>query len=406
MNTSSVLRLLLAASLCAASAPALGAQSDRGFSAELQSGSDAGTRSGAEQFLRDRDVLGALAGVVNQVAPVPVSVALAAEECGEESTAYRRDVRRVVVCYELVNAAADAFRDEGLDGGDHSDAVAGVTAFVAAHQAAHALVHLLALPVYDDEEKAADQLTALLVSRRSPEAALWAARYFAGGGDLGEGGALARGTVFAGEHAMSVNRLRDVLCWTWGADPESRPALQAALPQSTTNRCGREFTQLKWEWEDRISQRIRRPMTVSVGPGDQARPRPSTEPSGSPEPSVEPLEGAEAWSYRETLAVVTGGLECENSGTYWFILGSTPAAGRSRQTGTCIVRGKPMENNGGGDLSDVRLDGDRLTFTSGNCEYEGTVSFTAGRMEGTVECFIMSGQTRFDVRGTWEATRD
>jgi hypothetical protein len=404
MNTPSRLRLLLAASLCAASAPALGAQSGRGFSAELQPASDAEIRAGAESFLRDRDVLGALAGVVNQVAPVPVSVALAAEECGEESTTYRRDVRRVVVCYELVHAIADAFRDEGLAEGEHADAVAGVATFVAAHQVAHALVHLLALPVYDDEEKAADQLTALLVSRRSPEAALWAARYFAAG-DLGEGGTLARGTAFAGAHALDPRRLRDVLCWTWGADPESRPALLAALPPSTTDRCGREFRQLKWEWEDRISQRIRRPMTVSVGPGDRARPRPSTEPSALPEPSVEPLEGAEAWSSRETMAVVTGGLECENSGTYWFALASTPAAGRSRQTGTCIVRGKPMENNGGGDMTDVRLDGDRLTFTIGNCEYEGTVSFTAGRMEGTVSCFIMSGQTRFDVRGTWEATR-
>jgi hypothetical protein len=105
------------------------------------------------------------------------------------------------------------------------------------------------------------------------------------------------------------------------------------------------------------------------------------------------------------MAVVTGGLECENRGTYWLDLASAPAAGRFRQTGTCIVRGKPMENNAGGDLTDVRLDGDRLTFTIGDCEYEATVSFTAGRMEGTVECFIMSGQTRFDVRGTWEATR-
>lgn len=401
MTTSPRLRLLLAAAFCAALPSAAIAQSGRGFSAEIQPGGD----PAAESFLRDTDLLGALADAANGLAGLPVSVVLAAEECGEASAFYHRDSRRVVLCQELVRDAADAFREEGLSGEEAADAVAGAATFAAAHQVGHALVHLLALPVYDDEEKAVDQLTALLVSRSSPEAALWAARYFVAGGDVGESGSLARGDAFTGAHALSVKRFRDVLCWTWGADTGNRPALLAALPQSTTHRCGREFTQLKWEWENQISQRTRPQMTVSVGPRDRAQSRPSSPSSSESPESVEPLEGAEAWMYRLTMAVETGGLECENSGTYWFDLASAPARGRHRHTGTCIVRGKPMDNSGGGDLTDVRLDGDRLTFTSGSCEQTGTVSFGAGRIEGTITCTIMSGQTRFTVRGTWEATR-
>jgi hypothetical protein len=122
--------------------------------------------------------------------------------------------------------------------------------FVLAHEAGHALVHQLDLPVTGREEDAVDGFAAYLLADNpsfGAQTAISAALLF-------DALAQARGKIgdgdFADEHSFPEQRTYQFLCWVYGSDPKRFRSIvgRDGLPRERAARCGDEWRQLNSSW--------------------------------------------------------------------------------------------------------------------------------------------------------------
>ncbi|MCC1491553.1 DUF4344 domain-containing metallopeptidase [Cognatishimia sp. F0-27] len=119
------------------------------------------------------------------------------------------------------------------------------------HELGHAVIDLEGLPVFGKEEDAADVASVLLVELlHSPEDALQIARASAEG-YKGEDILRAKaGDEIAlwGEHSPDMQRLYNLVCLHYGADPDGRAAFAEAfaLPEERASLCEEAFD-LAWD---------------------------------------------------------------------------------------------------------------------------------------------------------------
>jgi predicted house-cleaning noncanonical NTP pyrophosphatase (MazG superfamily) len=222
------------------------AEEPTGFYAEYPKVSDADFREWRQSFREDR-VLEELADSLNGVIELPTRVALRFEECGEANAFYDPEQQRVSLCYELAEDVMNVFEDRTEE--EIGDLAAGTMLFFLGHEVGHALTHVLELPITGREEDAVDQLAVLLLSDGSEEseAALIAtAETFAAWSEAAE----VDESVFADEHSLDLQRLYNILCWSYGRDPEAYADLvdEDLLPEARAERCGEEFEQLDRAW--------------------------------------------------------------------------------------------------------------------------------------------------------------
>lgn len=181
-------------------------------------------------------------------------VLLSFNACGAPNAFYHPGQQEITFCYELLSDISARIMAMGRSGGASRDqtaaALGGAMWFVLFHEVGHAVFHQLDLPLLGREEDAADQLAVWLAIRRPPpgydNAVLGALAFFAQGQPISW-------DMLGDEHALNEQRLQNVACWAFGADPVTYHGLPAMvrLPDRRKARCAAE-----WEAIDRTVPRL------------------------------------------------------------------------------------------------------------------------------------------------------
>lgn len=204
--------------------------------------------------LRASRLLDTLAVGLNDTLAFPENIVLSAGECGEPNAFYRPELRRVTLCYELLDELDARFST--VEEGDLL--VAGTVAFVLLHELGHALIHVLDLPATGREEDAVDQLATLLMLR---EGAIGDSLAFAVAGWFAEHAARTRldRMAFADEHGLGQQRVYNILCWIHGRDPARYPRVlsEGWLTPARAERCPAEFRRLDASWSRLLAPHLR-----------------------------------------------------------------------------------------------------------------------------------------------------
>ncbi|HMO08822.1 MAG TPA: DUF4344 domain-containing metallopeptidase [Paracoccaceae bacterium] len=131
--------------------------------------------------------------------------------------------------------------------------VASNLVFVFYHEVAHALIHILNLPVLGREEDAADTLSALLIDALWEEDAAVALTYDSALGFLlfaEEAEKSDSNLAYWGQHSLDLQRYYNLVCLFYGANPDLRldVADELDLPEERRESCPEEFEMAAGSW--------------------------------------------------------------------------------------------------------------------------------------------------------------
>ncbi len=177
------------------------------------------------------------------------------QECkGEANAFYDPEDGAVHLCYELVEhfmqifATEDATEEEADEAG--GKAIAALV-FVFYHELGHALIDIYDLPVTGREEDAVDQLATVILletwdGEESELAMTASAEWFDSSAAERE-----EDPDMADEHALDEQRYYNLLCWTYGSDPEyfADQIEDWELPAERAERCPEEYQKMSRSWD-------------------------------------------------------------------------------------------------------------------------------------------------------------
>jgi hypothetical protein len=98
-----------------------------------------------------------------------------------------------------------------------------------------------------------------------------------------------------------------------------------------------------------------------------------------------------------------------HTGRFAFVRRGGGFAGEGRQSGFCRTVGGdytgPLATGVSYQIARGVQDGDRVSFRSDLCAYEGTISADGKEMSGTARCAYTDGGVKFVWTGNWLANR-
>ncbi|MDO6726143.1 DUF4344 domain-containing metallopeptidase [Cognatishimia sp. 1_MG-2023] len=119
------------------------------------------------------------------------------------------------------------------------------------HEFGHALIDILELPIFGQEEDAADVLSVFLLSEFYEEEAAVQLAYDTAFGFLGEADQTAAADIpFWDVHGPDIQRYYNLVCIFYGANPDERDdvAQDLGLPEERADYCPDEFDQAAHSW--------------------------------------------------------------------------------------------------------------------------------------------------------------
>ncbi len=117
------------------------------------------------------------------------------------------------------------------------------------HELGHALIDILGLPIFGQEEDAADVLSIFLIDAFYEEESAVQLAYDAAFGFLGEAEANSE-VAFWDVHGPDLQRYYNTVCLFYGANPEEREdvAYDLGLPEERAEYCADEYDQAAQSW--------------------------------------------------------------------------------------------------------------------------------------------------------------
>ncbi|MEU9378554.1 DUF4344 domain-containing metallopeptidase [Streptomyces sp. NPDC048255] len=203
------------------------------------------------RFLKDRALAESTLADLNSYVDLPYRVTVVARSCAGEGSGYDPAGHRIELCYDDLAEERELFERGGSRNPD--DDLSEVVRETLLHEAGHALVDALDLPVDGDraEEDAADRFAQLMLLRGQPEGEhtlLTAARAY-------ELAAAEDPAPDPGdEHAPDTARAESHRCAVYGAAPTRHPAL--ATPART--HCTATWTRTRTTWTHDLTPLLRR----------------------------------------------------------------------------------------------------------------------------------------------------
>ena len=196
-----------------------------------------------------------MAGALNSIFVLPRNIGLRYAECGEANAYYDPETREITLCLELMQSMAETLDGQFEDEDSTADALAGAYLSVVLHEAGHALVDVLEIPVTGREEDAVDQLSAwMLIEADDADSVLGAAAsyYSEEEEDAGD-------DDYADEHSLDRQRYFNLVCWAYGSDPDNRRELieEWGLPEARADGCEAEYAQLDRSWTRLLGAHLR-----------------------------------------------------------------------------------------------------------------------------------------------------
>lgn len=190
---------------------------------------------------------------LDQTLVLPRDVAVVLGECGEVNAFYDSEERQIILCYEMLAHFLGVFASEAETEAEFEEAgvkAASALVFIFYHELGHALVDLLDLPIVGREEDAVDQLATVMLletweGEESEMALLATAEAF--GVDSGD-----VELATWDEHSLDEQRYYNVLCWTYGSDPDYFSPLTEdgwGLPVERAERCSEEYELMSRAWD-------------------------------------------------------------------------------------------------------------------------------------------------------------
>lgn len=309
------------------------------------------------------DLIQGYAESINQEIVNFPTVAIGVTSCGQPNAFYRNTPEHgptIAICSELLGATRNAARAITSERDHVALSMVSQLMFITLHEVGHALIDVLDLPVLGREEDAADQFATFLLES-SPTIVVYSLTFWSQSLAQRRTPDLA---AFAGEHGLDQQRIFNMLCWSYGADPLVRHQLAELIPANRRGRCAGEANDMTRSWSRTLSGHL----TGEYGTTSSRR--------GS----------AGTWRFTDQLQ--RGNSRCTASGTF-FLSGTPFAAGTASQVGTCIdERGAPMNNDSDSlVISSSETTSDGFVFTVVGCEYRASYTdATRLAVSGTVQC--------------------
>jgi len=149
-----------------------------------------------------------LAGLLNDLLKLPNgNISVSFEDCGQANASYDPQKVKLTMCYELFEVFLYLY-------GEDKQAAKAAYMFVFFHEAGHALVDQLELPVLGKEEDSVDAMAAvIMVSADMPEAAILAGFFF----QSLQGG---QQVNWFDSHSVGPQRMGNLVCWAIGGDSD------------------------------------------------------------------------------------------------------------------------------------------------------------------------------------------
>jgi hypothetical protein len=211
--------------------------------------------AGWERFAHDTRFLERTAADLNGWLALPAPVTLSFSGCGEANAFYDGPTRRVVMCWELLDALGQVFADRATPE-ERERAILGAAGFLLYHELGHALIDVLDLPALGREEDSADQFAAYVLvdgtgdgERAALDGVVALGRLDAEFDDL----------AYADEHSLGVQRFYNVACWVYGRDPAAHARFleRGTLPAERAERCPAEYAALERSWDRLLEPYVR-----------------------------------------------------------------------------------------------------------------------------------------------------
>ena len=180
---------------------------------------------------------------------LPRPLTLEVKGCdGKVDAYYNDDV--ATLCYEYVELIQRHAPKVATPGGvTRADAIVGAILDTLLHEAGHAVIDMLEIPVMGREEDAADFFSAYILLQFAPEDAQ---RLVQGVGFMMASEAREaleqrpRVEMFAGVHGLPAQRYFNLLCMAYGSNPKTFANLVAGgLPARRAGNCDEEYAMLK-----------------------------------------------------------------------------------------------------------------------------------------------------------------
>jgi hypothetical protein len=189
---------------------------------------------------------------------LPKLLTLRAETCGESNAWYDSETHVLTFCYELVSDFIKMAENSGHFELTPDQAVVGPFLFIVLHETAHAVIHILAVPVLGQEEDAADQMAVLAATHFGGD---FAERMLRAAAFMYDHDSRARKpgeADFADVHGLDRQRFYNVLCLAWGADPKLYDFAKdlGKLPDERAEWCREEYQQVLYAERVLIRQHV------------------------------------------------------------------------------------------------------------------------------------------------------
>jgi Putative metallopeptidase len=237
-------------------------------------------------LIRQRQVLEKLQKLFSPL-ELPVELTIQTKECGISNSWYARPT--VTLCYEYIRDLADSAPKETSEGGiTPMDAVAGQFLFTASHEMGHAVFDLLDVPLWGGTEEAADQFAAYILLRigkqdasKLIEGAAYMYKQYVEHPDV-----TVPVTAFADIHGAPMQRLYNLLCISYGADPDmfSNLVQRGFLPQARAHSCRAEYDEVNFAFQKTIEPHVDQKLKAEVLSEDWVPPPNTPPPSLSDKP--------------------------------------------------------------------------------------------------------------------------
>jgi hypothetical protein len=186
---------------------------------------------------------------------LPVELTVRTKECGMSNAWYQRPT--ITLCYEYLREMRDtAPKETSPDGITPLDAIVGQFLYTAAHEMGHAVFDLLNVPVFGPPEADADEFAAhvlMSIGKQDARRLIMGAAYMYK--DYFKNPTITVPvTAFADIHGAPMQRMYNLMCLAYGADPElfSDVVEKNYLPRSRIPACKREWGEVNYAFEQLI----------------------------------------------------------------------------------------------------------------------------------------------------------
>jgi hypothetical protein len=215
------------------------------------------TMSPVRQAISDSRVLFTLADALNARIAMRKDVRIIMKRCGEQNAFYDPADSSITFCDEFVLRLEELFSPL-KDDEDFTKAVVYASGFTLLHEAGHALVDQLELPITGAEEDAVDQFATFLLAS-DPAQAEMAMAGAAAFGAMYAGRDPAEPTIYWDEHSLPEQRFVDINCLIYGSDPQLHSWIveQGVVPRSRAVRCPAEWARVQYSFATLLAPHLK-----------------------------------------------------------------------------------------------------------------------------------------------------